>query len=50
MFVGVQLAFGVRGFALVNLALVAVWLVLVAAIGREHVQLPTQEEPEEMAA
>ena len=36
VFAGVQMAFDVRGFALVNLALVAVWLVLVAGIGREH--------------
>lgn len=50
VFVGVQFAFGVRGFALINLALVAVWFLLVAAIGREHMQLPTQEEPEEVAA
>jgi AAA family ATP:ADP antiporter len=36
VFVGSVLAFGVRGYALVNLALVAVWLGLAVAIAREH--------------
>jgi len=36
VYVGVQLAFSIRSFALVNLALVAVWLVLVVGIRREH--------------
>jgi ATP:ADP antiporter, AAA family len=36
VFVGVSLAFEIRGFALVNLALVAIWLLIVINIGREH--------------
>lgn len=39
VFVGTMLAFGVRGYALVNVALVAVWLVLAVAIAREHKKL-----------
>lgn len=51
VFVGVRMALDVRGFALINLALVAVWLVLVVAIGREHRKFPAPEaEPQEMAA
>jgi hypothetical protein len=34
-----MLAFGIRGYALVNLALVVVWLVLAVAIAREHKKL-----------
>ena len=36
VFVGVYLAFDVRSFAMVNLALVAVWLIVVVAIAREY--------------
>jgi AAA family ATP:ADP antiporter len=36
VFVGVLLAFDVRSFALVNLVLVALWLVVVVAISREY--------------
>lgn len=36
VFVGIQLSFSLRGFALVNLVLVCVWLGLVFAIGREY--------------
>jgi len=39
VFVGTMLAFGIRGYALVNLALVVVWLVLAVAIAREHKKL-----------
>jgi ATP:ADP antiporter, AAA family len=36
VFVGTMLAFGIRGYALVNLALVIVWIGLAVAIAREH--------------
>jgi AAA family ATP:ADP antiporter len=39
VFVGVQLAFDIRGFAFVNLVLIAAWLLLVVGIGREHRKL-----------
>jgi AAA family ATP:ADP antiporter len=43
VFVGAQLAFGIRGFALVNLALTIVWLGIVMAIAREHRKLEPAE-------
>jgi AAA family ATP:ADP antiporter len=49
VFTGVQLAFGVRQYAAVNMTLTIVWLVLVVAIVREHRKL-TRDEPEEKAA
>ena len=39
VFVGVQLAFGIRGFAVINLAFVAVWILLVLGIAAEHRKL-----------
>jgi AAA family ATP:ADP antiporter len=36
VFVGTMLAFGVRSFALVNIVLVIVWIVIAVAIAREH--------------
>lgn len=39
VFMGTMLAVGIRGYALVNLALVVVWLVLAVAIAREHRKL-----------
>jgi AAA family ATP:ADP antiporter len=45
-FVLVQwLAFSVRGFAVVNLAIVVVWLTLAAALARENRRLTAQAEP-----
>jgi AAA family ATP:ADP antiporter len=44
VFIGVQLAFDIRGFATINLILVAVWLVICVGIAREHRKL-TSEEP-----
>jgi AAA family ATP:ADP antiporter len=41
VFVGVQLALNIRGFALINLVLVAAWFGLVVAITREHRRLTT---------
>jgi AAA family ATP:ADP antiporter len=49
VFTGVQLAFGVRQFALVNIVFTFVWLALVIAIVREHRKL-TADEPGERAA
>jgi AAA family ATP:ADP antiporter len=43
VFVGVQLAFGIRGFAIVNLVLVAIWLLVVVGIRREHRKLTGSE-------
>src|SRR5688572_20169147 len=39
VFVGTMLAFSVRGFALVNVLLVVVWIALAVAIAREHRKL-----------
>ena len=36
VFVGTMLAFGIRSYALVNVALVIVWIALAVAIAREH--------------
>jgi AAA family ATP:ADP antiporter len=36
VFLGTMLAFGIRGYALVNVALVIVWIGLAVAIAREH--------------
>jgi AAA family ATP:ADP antiporter len=44
VFIGLQLAFDVRGFALVNLALVGIWLAIVGGIAREH-RVLTSEPP-----
>ena len=49
VFVGTQLAFTMRSYALVNVVLVAIWLVLVVAIAREHRKL-TGTAPAERAA
>jgi len=49
VFVGAQLAFGVRGYAIVNLALVVVWLGLVVGITREHKKLIADESAEKAA-
>ncbi len=39
VFIGTQLAFGIRAFALVNLVFVAVWLLVCRGITREHRRL-----------
>ncbi len=43
VFVGVQLAFTIRGFAIVNVVLVGVWLLIVLGIRREHQKLTGSE-------
>jgi AAA family ATP:ADP antiporter len=39
VFMGTMLAFSIRGFALVNVLLVVVWIALAVAIAREHRRL-----------
>jgi len=43
VFVGVQFALGIRGFAIVNIVLVGVWLLIVLGIRREHQKLTGAE-------
>jgi ATP:ADP antiporter, AAA family len=49
VFVGVQLALGIRQYALVNVVLVGVWLLLAVGIAREHKKL-VPIEAEKVAA
>lgn len=49
VFIGVQLAFDVRGFAAINLLLIGVWLLLCIGIAREHRKLTGEERPEPVA-
>ena len=49
VFVGVQLALPIRGFALVNVVLVAIWLVLAVGIAREHRKMVGAETAERAA-
>jgi AAA family ATP:ADP antiporter len=49
VFIGVQLAFGIRQYATVNLVLVLVWLLLAVGIAREHKKL-VPPEVEKVAA
>lgn len=50
VFVGVSLAFDIRGFALVNLCLVAIWLLLCVGIAREHRKLTADDDVAKKAA
>jgi hypothetical protein len=50
VFIGVQLAFSVRSFALVNVVLVGIWLALAVAIAREHRNLVPTDASEKAAA
>jgi AAA family ATP:ADP antiporter len=43
VYVGVQLALSIRGFAIVNMVLVGVWLLIVLGIRREHQKLTGSE-------
>ena len=43
VFAGVQLALGIRGFALINLVFVVVWILLVLGIAAEHRKLTETE-------
>lgn len=49
VFAGVQIALGIRGFALINLALVAVWILLVIGIGVEHRKLTAADAAKQAA-
>jgi len=49
VYVGVQLALSVRGFAIVNMILVGVWLLIVVGIRREHQKLTGAEAVDEAA-
>ena len=49
VFVGVQLALTVRGFAVVNLVLIGVWFLIVLGIRREHQKLTGEEAVDEAA-
>jgi AAA family ATP:ADP antiporter len=49
VFAGAQLAFGVRGYAIVNIALVVVWLALVVGITRAHKKLTADDSAEKAA-
>ena len=50
VYAGVQLALSIRGFAIVNVVLVGVWLLLAVAIAREHRKLVGSETIERHAA
>jgi hypothetical protein len=39
VYAGTQFALGIRGFALINLAFVAVWIPIVVGIAAEHRKL-----------
>jgi uncharacterized membrane protein len=49
VFIGVQMALPIRGFALVNVVLVVVWIALAVGIAREHRKM-VGAETEERAA
>jgi ATP:ADP antiporter, AAA family len=49
VYVGVQLALNVRGFAIVNLVLIGVWFLIVLGIRREHQKLTGSEAMDEAA-
>jgi AAA family ATP:ADP antiporter len=49
VFVGVQLAFGIRSFAVINLVFVAIWIVLVIGIAREHRKITTADAAQRAA-
>jgi AAA family ATP:ADP antiporter len=49
VFIGLQLAFDVRGFAMINLSLIGVWVALCVGIAREHRKLTAEEQPEPAA-
>jgi AAA family ATP:ADP antiporter len=49
VFAGAQLALGIRGFALINLSFVAVWIFLVLRIAAEHRKLAAAETAQQAA-
>ena len=42
VYAGVRLAFGVSGYAVVNIVFVFLWLLVAAAIYREHKKITSQ--------
>jgi AAA family ATP:ADP antiporter len=50
VFIGVRMALGIRGYAMINLVLVAMWLWLAVAIAREHRKLVPTDATEKAAA
>ena len=50
VFIGVQLALDVRGFAIINLSLIGVWLLICLGIAREHRKLTREEQPPAVVA
>ena len=42
VFLGVQLAFGIQSYAIVNVIFTLIWLVVVVAIVREHKRLSAE--------
>jgi len=50
VFIGVQLAFDVRRYAMINLVLIGVWLAVALAIAREHRKLVPVDAGEKAAA
>ena len=49
VFVGVQLAFAIQHFAIVNLIFVGIWLLIARAIAHEHKRISTESELQEAA-
>jgi AAA family ATP:ADP antiporter len=49
VFVGTSLAFAVRHYAILNVVLVGIWLVIAIAIAREHKKLSRDEQVEKAA-
>jgi AAA family ATP:ADP antiporter len=45
VFIGVSLAFDVRGFAAINLLFIGVWIAICFGIAREHRKLTAEEQP-----
>ena len=43
VFIGVQMAFDIRGFAAINLGFIAIWIAICIGIAREHRQLTAEE-------
>jgi AAA family ATP:ADP antiporter len=50
VFIGVQLSFDVRRYALINVVLICVWMAVAAAIAREHRKLVPVDAEEKAAA
>ena len=49
VFAGVQLALGIRGFALINLVFVGLWILVVFGIAREHRKITAADTAQQAA-